>query len=861
MTAEKAAATVSGPERSQRDLVNAINATESGLAYAAISELFCASVAKDPSATAVVDTRDTLDRRMLLGAVRDLERRLRALGVRGGDRVLMCADPGWEQLAGLLAITAVGAACVPVPPEAAQTVRWAAVTEFGAKAVVTQWWQEGRIFWPDALPALSVELKAAESAVHAAPDPDRIAVLIPDGEGGRLALDHRDLVAAVLDAGARLGMGPGDRVLVTASAGTGLGLQQMLTVALTGATAIFPKDMDLNNPAALLAQGDGATVWMTTPTMSALALDAVAAGRALVPPSLRAVVLAGERLGGGLVAGLRSVAAPGLAIAYATPAVPNGPWVLWRDAAEDAVAKGGVPLGRPMADQRVHILSTTAEPCPVWATGRVHIGGLAARPGDRTEGRAAPILHPETGEPLLATPLFARLLPEAVLELMGNAQAQVSVHGRALHLQGVDIALANHDAVLLAAAVPAPESEDCVAHVRLRTGASAGPEDLREHLRRKVSPYLLPAAVEVTTELPLTEDGRIDQAALRAKPFAPAVLDVSSAPRADAEDEELTRRVTAIACRQFGVSHIEPNINMMDIGATSYQLVRLATVLEEELGLRVDVEELLRFPSVAVIVSCHLSATAGTGPAAAAPPAARPPAPVPPVPAPDTPLTGLVARQAFKDTHRGIRHDLDDRPAVSWPAPVPEPVVMRRSVRTFDARPMELGGLASLLASLRAGRLNGERKYRYPSAGGAYPVQVYLLAAPGRVAGLPGGAYYYHPERDGLILLDPAAALPASAHADVNRAIYRESAFSLYLIARMIAITPLYGDLSRDFSVFEAGAITQLLGQSAAECGLGLCSAGTMADPAALDALFALSDDDSFLHALFGGVPYAGNGR
>ncbi len=50
-------------------------------------------------------------------------------------------------------------------------------------------------------------------------------------------------------------------------------------------------------------------------------------------------------------------------------------------------------------------------------------------------------------------------------------------------------------------------------------------------------------------------------------------------------------------------------------------------------------------------------------------------------------------------------------------------------------------------------------KYRYPSAGNLYPVQVYLVIKPGRVAGLDGGAYYYHPARHELARLDDAAPL------------------------------------------------------------------------------------------------------
>jgi nonribosomal peptide synthetase protein BlmIII len=859
---------------SHQELIDTVNATQAAVPDGTLDELILGRAARHRDQPAAVSAQGGVSYGGLRDSASDVARRLADLGVAAGGRVILCVDPGWEQVAGALGIMAAGAACVPVAPRLAQTARWDTVSRVKATAVVTQWWQIGRIAWPEDIPVLTVEQEpaAGDPPPGSAAGPDAAAVLLPaDGAGDRLALSHRSVLNSAADVNRRLHLTDGDAVLAMAPADGVLSLYQTLGPALAGARLVFGQDIDRDNPRAWLDQmeRESVTVWLTTPALLTLALDHLQAAGASLPGSLRAVVAAGERLDSGPVRELRAAAGGPLAVAYATAPAAQHLWAAWQDVDEADDGKRSVPVGAPMANQRLYVLSEALTPCPVWVTGRLFFGGAAVAAGP---GRAA---HPLTGEPLLATELFGRLLPDGTVELAGVESSQVTVHGRPLRLQDVEIALGAHEAVRQAAVVPVGDSGESTAYVRPRAGSAVTAEELADGLRRKVSPYLMPAAIEIVAELPLTPDGLVDLPALRARasapatPATPAAPAPSPAPVLTAGDEELIRRVTVLACRLFDVSDIEPNVNLMDIGASSYQLVRLATVLEEELSLTVDVEELLRFPSIAVIVSSHRGAGApaaepGLAPASSAPAESNPAELASAEPAPAGPagpvaglLTDLAARQAFKDRHLGIRHDLDDQPGVALAAPPDDDLILaRRSARMFDPGPAGLPALSVLLAATRMATLDGEPKYGYPSAGGAYPVQVYVLVAPARVAGLPGGSYYYHPERNCLIPIDPAGTLPASAHADINRQAFRESAFSLYLIGRMEAITPLYGGLSADFAVFEAGAMTQLLAQTAAGCGLGLCPVGTM-DTAPLPALFGLGEGDRFLHALLVGVPAA----
>ena len=238
------------------------------------------------------------------------------------------------------------------------------------------------------------------------------------------------------------------------------------------------------------------------------------------------------------------------------------------------------------------------------------------------------------------------------------------------------------------------------------------------------------------------------------------------------------------------------------------------------------------------------------------------PAPAPFVEPESAPNLGAVlidptARLAFCRSCPALRPiTTQGRIALSGATPDPAGWQRRSTVRCYAPNPMSLQPLAELLGALRAlpSAEVGRLKYRYASAGAAYPVQTWLQVKPGRVSGLAGGLYYYHPVRHDLEPIAVGLDWSADLYLPGNQPIFASAAFSLLLIAAYDAIRPLYGPLARDFCLLEAGYMGQLLMEEAARLELGLCAIGVVnADrlPEALD----LSENRELLHSFLGGLP------
>ncbi|WP_437904212.1 amino acid adenylation domain-containing protein [Sorangium sp. So ce327] len=178
----------------------------------------------------------------------------------------------------------------------------------------------------------------------------------------------------------------------------------------------------------------------------------------------------------------------------------------------------------------------------------------------------------------------------------------------------------------------------------------------------------------------------------------------------------------------------------------------------------------------------------------------------------------------------------------------------RRSYREFRSEPITFERLARFLRQLSPVRLPGYplAKQLYASAGNLYPVHVYLYVKPDRIERVPGGTYYFHPEREQLVTIQPGAHIDRSVHGGPNGQAFDSSAFSVYLVADLGAIEPVYGSRARDLCLMEAGVIAHLLESTAPDHQIGLCQTGGF-DFAQVAHLFQVGPRHEYLHGLVGG--------
>src|SRR5262249_52541555 len=153
-----------------------------------------------------------------------------------------------------------------------------------------------------------------------------------------------------------------------------------------------------------------------------------------------------------------------------------------------------VPIGRAVANTRLHVLDGAMHPVPPAVTGELYIGGVQVgrgylgRPGV-TAGQFVPhAFSPEPGGRLYRTRGRARLRPDGAIEYAGRFDHQVKVRGFRIEPGEIETALLAHPA--LREAVVVARDARLVAYVAAAEGAAA-PEaaELRAHLGATLPDY------------------------------------------------------------------------------------------------------------------------------------------------------------------------------------------------------------------------------------------------------------------------------------------------------------------------------------------------------------------------------------
>jgi amino acid adenylation domain-containing protein len=845
----------------------AVNDTAAPAPAGLLHERFLEQVRRQPRHTAVATSERRLSYEDVGRHARRLARRLRQMGAGPNRLVAVVMEKGWEQVVGVIAILQAGGAYLPVDPDLPRERLWFLLQRGEVEIVLTQPCVAERLNWPAGVQCVSVDWEQNVGQDDELDEPvapvqraeDLAYVIFTSGSTGEpkgVMVEHRSALNTVLDINERFGVGADDRVLALSSLSFDLSVYDIFGALAAGATIVLPHPTSSREPGdwAYLVLREKVTIWNSVPALLEMLVDHIGSRTELLGNSLRLALLSGDWIPVGLPDRARTLL-PGLREISLGGATEAAIWSIFHPIDTVSPEWRSIPYGRPLRNQRMHVLNDMMSPCPIWVPGQIHIGGLGLARGywkDEAKTQAQFVRHPQTGERLYRTGDLGRYLPDGNIEFLGREDEQVKVQGYRIELGEIEAALERHPKVRAAVVTAVGERAAPKRLVAYVVADSAPGEELADYLRQKLPSYMVPAVWQKLDALPLTANGKVNRRALLAPAAIPDGGGIAPGDQSDA-----LARLTALISEELGQPALDPLQNLLNIGATSMDLVRIVGRLEKEFGFRPSFQEFFRDPTVAALarlVEQRRSRTAAaTSDSATAPPSPRR-------------ALELIVDPAERDAFRRANHGIRMFPGEWGTLPLQrelretgleERIRRRRAVRRFLPAPVPLASLGAWLAELSRLTIGGAVKHAYGSAGGCFPVQTYLHTKPEGVAGCPAGTFYYHPIDHCLVPLTLGAELDPAAHEPfTNRPIFEQARFSLFFVSQPRAIEPMYGDLASRFSLLEAGAMAQAVESSAWRFGLGVCPIGWL-DFAAIRGLLHVEDGQELLHAHVGGLAEA----
>lgn len=207
--------------------------------------------------------------------------------------------------------------------------------------------------------------------------------------------------------------------------------------------------------------------------------------------------------------------------------------------------------------------------------------------------------------------------------------------------------------------------------------------------------------------------------------------------------------------------------------------------------------------------------------------------------------------EAFKEEQLNRRvYESKDKIYINSKNGLPKYISERESIRTFDkSRVIEKWKLEELLSALRQRRVSGEIKYYYPSAGGLYPLDIYIWIKKDSIEGMRQGLYYYCPVDNSLNNIFKSNTLTDEIHYYSNKNIFNTSNMSIFIVYNAQVTMPKYGSDAYFYACIDTGIVTQLITTVAELLGLSVCSIGKV-DICKVNEYLELSSNQCLLHTI-----------
>jgi amino acid adenylation domain-containing protein len=561
-------------------------------------ELFEERAREHPTAVAAMLGDARLSYGELNERANQIARALLNRGLRREDVVAVCAERHLDWAAAVISVFKAGGVYLPVSPQFPGPRIAAMLSRSGCRQVLAD--GPGRLAvggMGDVIALDELRGPAGEPDPGVAVGARQAAYIyftsgstgLPKGAMCEQAGMLNHLLAKVAD----LGIGPGTRVAQTASQCFDISLWQLLAPLLVGGSAVLiPQSAQLDLEGFIRAlDRHHIQVLQVVPSYLEL-LVAHFERRTHRPSRLRTVSVTGEALPYGLVQrwfgqcpGTRLVNAYG-----ATEASDD----TTHEVMEEAPREHRVPLGRPIAGARVHVVDENLLPVPLGSPGEIVFSGVCVGRGyvnDEERTRSAFTTDPRhPDQRLYRSGDFGRWTPGGKLEFIGRRDSQVKIRGIRVEIGEVEEQLRRVPGVHEAAVIAAGTSAESRL-IGCYCASPALPANAVPHALAAALPdYMIPSRLWWLDALPLTDNGKVDRKAL-------ASITTESrqpVPMAARSRTAAGRELAGAWAYVLGVDTdaVADDQNFFDHGGTSLSALRLAI----QLDMRVSLADITRYP-------------------------------------------------------------------------------------------------------------------------------------------------------------------------------------------------------------------------------------------------------------------------
>lgn len=259
-----------------------------------------------------------------------------------------------------------------------------------------------------------------------------------------------------------------------------------------------------------------------------------------------------------------------------------------------------VTIGKPIDNTSVYILGPDGGLNPIGIPGELCIGGKGVGRGylNRPELTAQKFLPDPfsnvPGERMYRTGDLARWLPDGNIEYLGRMDDQVKIRGYRIELGEIESVLLLHPRVKQAVVIVKEYGQvdkRLVGYVVCE--GKFDKNSINEFLRSKLPEYMVPALWVELEKLPLSFSGKVDRKALPDVSTQDMVTTGFTEPKT-----HLEKQLASVYKKILAIDRVGIHDDFFELGGHSLLAVKLISVLENEIGAKIGINQIFKYPSI-----------------------------------------------------------------------------------------------------------------------------------------------------------------------------------------------------------------------------------------------------------------------
>ncbi|MGA9869745.1 MAG: amino acid adenylation domain-containing protein, partial [Rhodococcus sp. (in: high G+C Gram-positive bacteria)] len=271
-----------------------------------------------------------------------------------------------------------------------------------------------------------------------------------------------------------------------------------------------------------------------------------------------------------------------------------------------------ITVGGPVPGVSAVILDTRLQPVPTGVAGELYLSGEAVARGyyrrsGLTSERFVANPYGPAGSRIYRTGDIVRWTKDFAIEYVGRSDFQVKVRGFRIELGEIDAALETFPAVTFAATLGHEMASGQTALVSYVHGSSSiDSDELTKYVARLLPSYMVPSAIVVLDEIPLTPIGKLDRRALP-EPEIGISFRQFRAPVTPIEET-----VATVFSDVLGAPVVGLDDDFFELGGNSLIATQVVARLGAALDAQVPVRAIFESPTVAQL-AIRVEQEAGRG--------------------------------------------------------------------------------------------------------------------------------------------------------------------------------------------------------------------------------------------------------